>query len=208
MNLLNIPFSREKVAKVFKERFGLAYANSMTKLILFQNGKLAWFYSAASGPQKAICLGKDQFRLLKADEKLPSYRVIGKDEYFYIGKNIYQCRCFIKNQMLIKKVSEVLRAEEARMIMKTEKEPEAYKIIQTDGSVSNIIWKTSPNENAAFVFAFLEGDCRYNKKCRLIPLEYTEEVTIGKHRWMYHTEKGLPILRELVRDMFWQRLSH
>ena len=110
--------------------------------------------------------------------------------------------------MLIKKISDVLRAEEARMIMKTEKEPEAYKIIQPDGSVSNIIWKTSPNENAAFVFAFLEGDCRYNKKCRLIPLEYTEEVTIGKHRWMYHTEKGLPILRELVRDMFWQRLSH
>ena len=157
MNLLNIPFSREKVAKVFKERFGLAYANSMTKLILFQNGKLAWFYSAASGPQKAICLGKDQFRLLKTDEKLPSYRVIGKDEYFYIGKNIYQCRCFIKNQMLIKKVSEVLRAEDARMIMKSEKEPNAYKIIQTDGSVSNIIWKISPNENAAFVFAFLEG---------------------------------------------------
>lgn len=205
---LNIPFSREKVAEVFKSQFGLAYANSMTKLILFQNGKLAWFYSAISGSKKAICLGKNQFRLLKTGETLPPYRVIGKDEYFYIGKNIYQCRSLIKNQMLIKKISDVLRAEEARMIMKSEKEPDAYKIIQPDGSVSNIIWKTSPNENAAFVFAFLEGDCRYNKKCRLIPLEYAEEITIGEHRWMYHTEKGLPILRELVRDMFWQRLSH
>lgn len=207
MELLNIPFSRDRVAEVFKNRFGLAYANSMTRLIQFPDGRLAWLYSSATGSEKAICTGKNEYRLLSADEKVPLHRNIGRDEYFYIGKNIYQCRSQIKNQLLIKKVSQILRATEARKILKHKEIPAAYKIVQPDGSVSNIIWKNAENKNSAYVFALLETQCSLPKNCNCIPLKYAEEINIGKQRWMYHTEKGLPILRELIKEEFWRKLS-
>lgn len=141
MELLNIPFSRDKVAEVFKNRFGLTYANSMTRLIQFKNGKIAWLYSSAAGQEKALCTGKNEYRLLSCDEDVPPHRNIGRDEYFYINKSIYQCRSQIKNQLLIKKISQVLRAEDAQKILKLKETPAAYKIVQPDGSISNIIWK-------------------------------------------------------------------
>lgn len=207
MELLNIPFSRDRVAEVFKQRFKLAYANSMTKLIQFKDGKIAWLYSSATGPEKALCTGKNEYRLLSADEEVPPHRNIGRDEYFYLGKNIYQCRSQIKNQLLIKKVSQILRAEDAKKILKCQGIPAAYKIVQPDGSVSNIIWKDAESKNSTHVFALLEAQRSRPKNCRCIPLEYAEEINIGKQRWMYHTEKGLPILRELIKEEFWRKLS-
>ncbi|MDY4841814.1 MAG: hypothetical protein SO314_05570 [Alphaproteobacteria bacterium] len=207
MELLNIPFSRDKVAEVFKNRFGLTYANSMTRLIQFKNGKIAWLYSSATGQEKALCTGKNEYRLLSCDEDIPPHHNIGRDEYFYINKSIYQCRSQIKNQLLIKKISQVLRAEDAQKILKLKETPAAYKIVQPDGSISNIIWKKNGNKTTVHVFALLEANCSCPPNCQCIPLEYAEEINIGKQRWMYHTEKGLPILRELIKEEFWRKLS-
>lgn len=207
MEQLNIPFSRERAAKIFKDRFGLSYANSLTRLIQFTNGRIAWLYSSATGQEKALCTDKNEYRLLSADENVPPHRNIGRDEYFYIGKNIYQCRGLIKNQLLIKKISQILRAEDARKILKIKEMPAAYKIVQPDGSISNIVWKKTGAKKSDCIFAFLEENCSYDKNCQCIPMEYAEEVPVQNRQWMYHTEKGLPILRELTKEEFWRKLS-
>ncbi len=207
MEQLNIPFSREKAAEVFKSRFGLAYANSMTRLIQFPDDRIAWLYSSLTGTEKALCTGKNEYRLLSGNEDVPLHRNIGRNEYFHIGKNIYQYRSQIKNQLLIKKISQILRAEDAQKILKLKEMPTAYKIVQPDGSVSNIIWKKDENRKSVHVFALLEANCSCPSDCAYIPLKYAEEINIGKQRWMYHTEKGLPILRELIKEEFWRKLS-
>ena len=94
-----------------------------------------------------------------------------------------------------------------KKILKLKETPAAYKIVQPDGSISNIIWKKNGNKTTVHVFALLEANCSCPPNCQCIPLEYAEEINIGKQRWMYHTEKGLPILRELIKEEFWRKLS-
>ena len=200
MATLSIPLSRSKIAQIFKEEFSLPYANSFTKLIQFDNGKIAWLYSSPHNAQRALYYSKENYHCLRIDENLPNYKIINRDDYFTFNGNLYRCSSKSPSQLLICSVKQILKAEEAKKITKNKTEFSCYKVTDKQGSIVNLAWISEDKKARVLVFQQEKFDFK-NKS--VTPMEFAEEVKISLDenerptRWMYHTEKGSPILREL-----------